>query len=93
MRLAGSELWGNVHVTFSGDGRLHLGNRYIFVSMHHMCGPSFYYDKDMTKDYIFTEECEDDPIWPLFEKWHKKYMAKAKKAGKYWAIEDIDEED
>jgi len=89
MRLQGSEninIGGGIaHISFSVEGRIHLGNKYIFVSMHHYCGPEFYYDKNMTKPYEFIDDCEQDPIWPLFEIWHKKYMAEAKKAGKYWA--------
>ena len=96
MRIQGSETvnfgGGVAHLSFNGYGRLHLGNKYIHVSMHHYCGPEFYYDHAMTKLYVFTEKCEDDPIWPVFNKWHKKYMAKAKKAGKYWAMDYEDEE-
>lgn len=91
MRLQGSENYGNVHISFSGYGRLHLGNKYIYVSMHHYCGPEFYLDRDMTKNYEFIEDCEHDPIWPVFKEWHKKYMTMAKKAGKYWAFDDDDE--
>ena len=57
--------------------------------MHHYCGPEFYYDHAMKNPYVFTKNCEADPIWPVFEVWHKKYMAAAKKAGKYWAIDDL----
>jgi hypothetical protein len=92
MKLQGGEYiefgGGVAHISFSGEGQLHLGNKYIFVSMHHYCGPEFYYDRAMTKQYVFTENCEDDPIWPVFEKWHIKYMEMAKKAGKYWAQDD-----
>lgn len=87
MRLQGSENHGNMHISYSGEGRLHLGNRYIYVSMHNYCGPEFYYDRNMNKPYVFTEKCEDDPIWPLFEIWLEKYIAAGKKAGKYWAME------
>lgn len=92
MRLQGGEYinigGGVAHISFSGEGRLHLGNKYVFVSMHHYCGPEFYCDRAMTKPYVFTENCSDDPVWPVFEEWHKKYMAAAKKAGKYWAQND-----
>lgn len=88
MQLQGTEHYGNIHVSFSGSGRLHLGNRYIYVSMHHYCGPDFFYDRDMTKPYKFTDECVDDPIWPLFNEWNKKYNKLAKKAGKWWARDD-----
>lgn len=87
MRLQGSEFHGNMHISFSGEGRLHLGNKYVWVSMHHYCGPEFYIDRNMTKSYISADDCERDPIWDVFEVWHKKYMALAKKAGKYWAMD------
>lgn len=93
MRIQGSETinfcGGTARISFSGYGRLHIGNKYIHVSMHHYCGPEFYYDHAMENPYVFTKNCEADPIWPVFEVWHKKYMAAAKKAGKYWAIDDL----
>jgi hypothetical protein len=91
MRLQGSDwLQGdgvNMHISYSGEGRLHLGNKYVWVSMHHYCGPEFYLDRNMTKNYVFADDCEKDPIWPVFNEWNKKYMAMAKKAGKYWAMD------
>ena len=61
--------------TSANYGRLHVGNRYIYVDYHPYCGPSFSFDAGGAKPY--EPDDENDPIWPVFEKWHKK-KAKAK---------------
>jgi hypothetical protein len=58
-------------------GRLHLGNRYVWVDFHEYCGPSFYWDSAMTKNYDPADE--SDPIWPLFGTWLEKYRAAKEK--------------
>lgn len=64
---------GNAIVCISPWGRLRLGNRYVWVDFHEYCGPSFYWDSANTKPYEFQEDIENDPIWPIFEKWLEKY--------------------
>lgn len=62
-------------------GRLHVGNRYVWVDFHDYCGPSFSYDQAGEKLYDPVDE--NDPVWPEFSKWLKKYQAaQAKKAKK-----------
>lgn len=51
-------------------GRLHVGNRYIWVSYHRYCGPSFYTDTAMQNEY---EPLDDDPMWQVFDTWLKKF--------------------
>lgn len=63
-------------VCVSPWGRLKLGNRYVEVSFHEYCGPSFEWVKGRTP---YNPGDENDPIWPLFEAWHDKYMAKKAK--------------
>lgn len=57
-------------------GRLKLGNRYINVDFHEYCGPSFTWVKG---GEWYDPKDENDPIWPLFEAWLEKYMAKQAK--------------
>ena len=64
---------GNAIVCVSPWARLKVGNRYITMDYHLYCGPSFYWDRDMTKEY--EPSGVDDPIWPVFEAWLKKYEA------------------
>jgi hypothetical protein len=53
----------------------------VWVDYHTYCGPSFSYDEGGGKPYIPVDE--NDPVWPEFSKWLKKYeAAKAKKAKK-----------
>ena len=52
------------------EGRLHVGNKYFWVSHHRYCGPTFFTDRDM--ENIYEPEDEDDPIWPVFEAWLDK---------------------
>lgn len=59
-------------------GRLKLGNKYVWVEFHEYCGPTFYRDQAWTK--LYEPADENDPIWPLFSEWLKKYKAKRDKA-------------
>lgn len=54
-------------------GRLHVGNRYVWVDYHSYCGPSFSYDAAGNKPYDPVDE--NDPVWPEFGKWLNKYHA------------------
>jgi hypothetical protein len=54
-------------------GRLKVGNRYVWVLFHEYCGPSFYTDAAMSK--LYDPNDENDPVWPQFERWLKKYRA------------------
>lgn len=54
-------------------GRLHVGNRYVWVDFHPYCGPSFSWDANGEKVYDPVDE--NDPVWPEFGKWHAKYQA------------------
>ena len=47
--------------------RLHVGRRHVWVDFHAYLGPTFFYDRDMTKVYIPIDE--SDPVWPVFERW------------------------
>lgn len=60
-------------ITTDAWGRLKVGNRYIWVSFHSYCGPSFFYDSAMEKEYKFIEDYAKDPIWEIFNIWHEKY--------------------
>jgi hypothetical protein len=57
-------------------GRLHIGNRYIWVDFHEYCGPTFFTDRYMNT--IYEPADENDPVWDAFYDWHKKYEAKKK---------------
>lgn len=54
-------------------GRLHVGNRYVWVDMHPYCGPSFFTDSAMNKVYDPVDE--NDPVWPAFSEWLKRKEA------------------
>ena len=64
---------GNVIICINPWGRMHVGDRYIWVDFHEYCGPSFYYDSNMSKPYVFEEDIEEDPIWIHFDIWLSKY--------------------
>lgn len=64
---------GNAIVCTQPWGRLHVGNRYIWLDFHSYCGPLFSYDRDGNKPY--DPKDENDPVWPEFDKWIKKYQA------------------
>lgn len=64
-------------VCVNPGGRLKLGNRYVWLDFHPYCGPSFSWDRNGDKPY--EPEDENDPIWPLFEAWFKKYKAQQEK--------------
>ena len=65
--------FGNAIICHYPFARLHLKNKYVWMEFHSYCGPSFFTNYACTKHYVFTENCEDDPIWDLFEKWYAKY--------------------
>lgn len=72
---------GNAIVCTNPWGRLHVGNRYVWVDFHPYCGPLFSYDQAGNKPY--EPKGVRDPVWKEFKKWFKKYEAsKAKKAKK-----------
>jgi hypothetical protein len=64
---------GNTIVCTNPWGRLHVGNRYVWVDYHPWCGPSFTCDQAGTTPYEPADE--NDPVWPEFNKWLKKYQA------------------
>ena len=57
-------------VCTSNWGRLKLVNKYIWVEYHRYCGPTFWRDANCNDVYEPTDE--NDPIWPLFDRWIKK---------------------
>lgn len=64
----------NMIICTSPWGRLHVGNRYIWLDFHEYCGPSFSYDQAGNKPY--EPKGVRDPVWKEFDKWLKKYRAK-----------------
>lgn len=58
-------------------GRLRVGNRYIWVDFHRYCGPTFYTNSAMTN--LYEPKDENDPVWPVFDAWRKKYEARRDK--------------
>ena len=68
---------GNIIVCTSPWGRLHVDNRYIWVEFHEYCGPTFFTNRDCTE--VYEPEDVNDPVWPEFEKWLKKYRAAKEK--------------
>lgn len=60
-------------VCVSPWGRLKVGNKYVWVDFHPYCGPAFYRDSAMTKNYEPVDE--NDPVWPEFGKWLDKFQA------------------
>lgn len=69
---------GNAIVCTNPWGRLHVGNRYVWVDYHPWLGPSFTCDQAGTVPYEPADE--NDPVWPEFGKWLKKYQAAQDKA-------------
>jgi len=52
--------------------RLHVGNRYIWMSWHSYTGPSFYTTKSGAEtEYVPVDE--NDPVWDAFYRWHENY--------------------
>lgn len=72
--------FNNAIICVSPYGRLRLGKRYVWVDYHEYCGPQFSWDTDGRK--LYDPADENDPIWPLFEAWLKKYEAKKAKRKK-----------
>ena len=58
--------------------RLHVGNRYIWMSWHPYTGPSFY---TMCKgeEIYYEPKDENDPVWEVFGKWYDKQAKKETK--------------
>ncbi len=71
---------GGAIVCTSPWGRLHLGKHYVWVDFHEYCGPAFYWDAAMSREYEPADE--RDPIWPLFDAWLVKYRAGKEKAAR-----------
>jgi hypothetical protein len=59
-------------------GRLHVGNRYIWLEFHPWVGPSFTTDSGGVKPYDPVDE--NDPVWPHFMAWLEKFNAAEAKA-------------
>ena len=59
-------------------GRLHVGNRYIWVELLKYCGPSFYTTKN-GEEIPYEPEDENNPVWEKFGKWLDRYKAKKEK--------------
>lgn len=68
---------GNAIVCTNPWGRLHVGNRYIYVDFHEWTGPSF--TTDRAGNVPYEPEDENDPVWPEFNKWLAKYRAAKEK--------------
>jgi hypothetical protein len=78
----------SIIVCTSPWGRLKVGNRYVWVDFHEYCGPSFFTDAAMSK--LYDPKDENDPVWPQFDKWLKKYRAdKEKQAQKRAAARGV----
>jgi len=58
-------------------GRLHVGNKYVWVEYHHYCGPTFYKDYNCTKPY--DPDYKNDPVWTVFQQWVDKIKNKKRK--------------
>lgn len=67
---------GNAILCTNPWGRLHVGNRYIWVDYHEWLGPSFSYANG--EEYVPRNS--KDPVWPEFNTWLKKYRAKKERA-------------
>lgn len=70
--------FGNAIICTHPWGRLHVGNRYVYVDFHEYCGPSFSWDSNGDKPYDPVDE--NDPVWPEFSKWLKKHQERKAKA-------------
>lgn len=64
---------GNAIVCTNPWGRLHVGNRYIYVDFHEWCGPAFTLDRAGNVPY--EPSGEHDPVWHEFNKWLNKHRA------------------
>jgi hypothetical protein len=56
-----------------------ISNKYVWIDYHTYCGPSFWRNSAMTKEY--EPKDENDPIWQEFDRWLKKYEAQKEKVG------------
>lgn len=59
-------------------GRVRIGTRYVWIDYHTYCGPSFWRDRAMTKEYEPNDE--HDPIWQEFFKWLEKHEARRRRS-------------
>lgn len=55
-------------VCVNAQHRLHIGNRYIWMSWHDYTGPSFY-TKSKGDEIYYEPKDENDPVWAVFGKW------------------------
>lgn len=62
---------GNIRVSVSPNGRLHVGNKYVTVSFHPYCGPTFFYGDEIFEP---ATEAEENELWEEFGRWHAKYQ-------------------
>lgn len=65
---------GNAIVCTNRWGRLHVGNRYIYVEFHQWCGPAFTLDRAGNVPY--EPKSSRDPVWPAFKVWLEKQERK-----------------
>ena len=71
---------GNMIVCTNPIGRLHVGNRYVWVDYNTHCGPSFSYDANGEKPYDPVDE--NDPVWPAFGAWLARFNPQGKRRRK-----------
>lgn len=63
-------------VCVNAAGRLHIGDRYIYVDYHPYCGPSFSWDRSGNQILDIDDESPLwIPLWDAFDVWHKKQKA------------------
>lgn len=77
-------------VCISPHGRLHVGNRYIWVDFHEYCGPLFY-TKEQGNDIEYIPIDDNDPVWEKFDEWLKKYRVKKQRHNARMAVAANDE--
>ena len=63
---------GNAIVCTSPGGRLHVGNRYVWMNYRRYCGPSFY-TMEKGEEVHYEPVDENDPVWEQFGKWLDKF--------------------
>lgn len=54
--------------------RLHVGNRYVWMSWHDYTGPSFY-TMEKGEEVYYDPVDENDPVWEPFGRWLIKHNA------------------
>jgi len=60
-------------VCVSEQVRLHVGNKYVWMSWHDYTGPSFY-TVQRGMEIPYEPKDESDPVWAEFDKWNKKRL-------------------